>query len=266
MQIVHTEIPMQRPLANAVVSFWSYRVPIQSELSLPLSYRVLPDGCVDLIVRYTHPQRVGEPGLCALLVSGALSRFKVVELTPHTTLWGMQFRPGWVEAVLGVPPLALLPRPQPVQHTTNRCTELVQRLRAAATPQQVEITFHDGVSQLVAAAEQRRALGLPPAEVSAALQLLDASTGQLRMRQLALLIGISERTLHRQLSRSLGLSPKLFARITRFQHVVARLRECNGPQRLDLAALALESGYTDQAHMTHEFRNLSGLTPRSFAD
>jgi AraC-like DNA-binding protein len=79
-----------------------------------------------------------------------------------------------------------------------------------------------------------------------------------RVGPLARDLGISARYLHRVFLREVGLSPKSFARVLRFQRALDRLVE--RPAR-DLAGLAGECGYYDQAHMNRDFRALCGLTP-----
>lgn len=263
MPISYQLLPLDHLLSQAIDSFWHYSpLAANDALAEPVVYRVLPDGCVDLIVSYT-PATNGQAPECSVRVSGALAQYKLVELAPHTHLWGMHIRPGWVELVLNINPLALLPRPEPLSRYTTRCAEFVRSLRAATTADQVEPTFRAGMTQLVTAALERQRYSLSE-ELLAAMQLIAQSGGQMRIEHMARTIGTSERTLHRQFSRSLGMPPKLFARIQRFQHTLSHMRSVPVHQTPDLALLALENGYTDQAHMNHEFRTLSGLTPLHF--
>src|SRR5262249_59691377 len=68
----------------------------------------------------------------------------------------------------------------------------------------------------------------------------------------------SPRQLEREFRRRVGLSPKALSRIARFQNLLRlALRH---PTR-NWAELAADAGYADQAHMTREFRALSGATP-----
>lgn len=72
---------------------------------------------------------------------------------------------------------------------------------------------------------------------------------------------VSLRQVERIFTEATGLGPKAFLRNVRFNRVVRAF--CLGGRR-DLAALALESGYCDQAHLSHDFRTLSGATPAAF--
>jgi AraC-like DNA-binding protein len=67
------------------------------------------------------------------------------------------------------------------------------------------------------------------------------------------------RTLRRHLSRALGLSFKAYSSVLRFQRTMRLLTREERP--LGLADAALEGGYSDQAHMTRDFRRHGGFTP-----
>ena len=71
-------------------------------------------------------------------------------------------------------------------------------------------------------------------------------------------IGWSERYFSRQFEEQIGLTPKMLGRILRFHRAVRRL---SGRGEVRLVELALDCGYYDQAHFTHDFREFSGVTP-----
>ena len=79
-----------------------------------------------------------------------------------------------------------------------------------------------------------------------------------RIASLADEIGWSRGYLVERFRREVGLSPKRFARVTRFRSAIDRLG------RAPLATVAAQCGYADQSHLTHEFRELAGVTPRVY--
>jgi AraC-like DNA-binding protein len=96
------------------------------------------------------------------------------------------------------------------------------------------------------------------------LAALGRSNGTaLNIPALARRLGLSERTLRRRCETAFGYGPKTLARILRFQRFLRLLRHSDKPR---LAALAAASGFADQAHLTREVRDLSGLTPGGFVD
>jgi AraC-like DNA-binding protein len=70
------------------------------------------------------------------------------------------------------------------------------------------------------------------------------------------------RTIHRQFAAACGYGPKYLQRIMRVQ---AALRVANGnPRVMGLTGIANTAGFADQAHMTREFRSLTGFTPANY--
>jgi AraC-like DNA-binding protein len=91
--------------------------------------------------------------------------------------------------------------------------------------------------------------------------MLEDSAGRMSIAETARCAGVSQRTLARLFQRFLGFSPKLFARIARFQAVMKRLMLDPG---CSLGSLAAETGYFDQAHLARDFRRFSGGVPRAY--
>lgn len=95
--------------------------------------------------------------------------------------------------------------------------------------------------------------------------LLDKLLGRLyylpntRIEGLAKSTGWSRRNLDKRFMALYGVSPKYFARVARMQQVARRLALSPQDGLLDLA---LDAGYFDQAHFTHDLRALTGLSPR----
>jgi AraC-like DNA-binding protein len=97
-----------------------------------------------------------------------------------------------------------------------------------------------------------------PDEVRWASRRLVASGGQVTVAKLAADVGWSRRRLAERFRQEVGLPPKLFARVLRFERARLRLRE---PDRPALAEVAAESGYYDQAHLNRDFAELAGCSP-----
>jgi AraC-like DNA-binding protein len=74
-------------------------------------------------------------------------------------------------------------------------------------------------------------------------------------------LGLLPKTFVRRFRARTGLSPKRFSRVRRLQRVLASVRD---PRATDWSELAAQHGYTDQAHLIHDFRDLTGLTPTAY--
>jgi AraC-like DNA-binding protein len=98
----------------------------------------------------------------------------------------------------------------------------------------------------------------PPSEVVRAWRRLIAAGGGVEIGELAADVGWSRRHLSEKFRAEVGLTPKVAARVLRFErarHLLAM------PTRPALAAVANACGYYDQAHFTREWTELAGCTP-----
>ena len=100
-------------------------------------------------------------------------------------------------------------------------------------------------------------------EVAWLRRRLLACHGRARVEPLMDKTGWSRRHVTERFRRQLGLSPKAYARLLRFEHASALLSE--QPPRRTLADVAMEAGYYDQSHLTRDFVALAGMTPGAVA-
>lgn len=99
-------------------------------------------------------------------------------------------------------------------------------------------------------------------ELAHAWQLLQRSGGRVPVGTLADRVGLTARHLTTLFQREVGRSPKTVAMLMRFEQATARIAESVGRcGTVDLAAVATETGYSDQAHLTREFTRFAGVPP-----
>ncbi|HEY8946313.1 MAG TPA: AraC family transcriptional regulator [Polyangiaceae bacterium] len=95
-----------------------------------------------------------------------------------------------------------------------------------------------------------------------AIERIDRSQGAIRIDALSSELGYSRKYLHAKFLDEVGIAPKRYAALRRFNQVVERLRAGNVES---LARLAVETGYSDQAHLAREVRRFSGVSSTSLA-
>jgi transcriptional regulator GlxA family with amidase domain len=101
------------------------------------------------------------------------------------------------------------------------------------------------------------------ARVLAACRML-AADPQLSIGTLAHRLGWNARAIHRQFDAACGYGPKHLQRVMRVQ---TALRVALGSRRRPaMSEVAVAAGFSDQAHMTREFRDLAGFTPTAYLD
>jgi transcriptional regulator GlxA family with amidase domain len=100
-------------------------------------------------------------------------------------------------------------------------------------------------------------------KVFEAIELIDLTSGEIRIAELAERVGLSARQLERRFKKASGLSPKQYSRTRRIRAAAVHLVE---QSQLNWAERAAETGFSDQAHLVHEFVSVTKRSPRDFAD
>jgi AraC-like DNA-binding protein len=203
--------------------------------------QVYPDGCVDLIWQSGHGAYLAGPD------TGPAP----AEMPPGTVVVGARFRPGAGGPALGLPLSELLD--QRVE-LADCLPELAGKLPADLPPA-TALNLVTGLSAQLASA------GPPDPLVLAGARLL--AGGGASVTRLSKELSVSERQLRRRFDAAVGYGPKMLHRVFRFRQALGRLQ--TAAYEADLAGLAIEAGFADQAHLTREMTSLAGLPPRALA-
>ena len=212
---------------------------------------VLPDACADI---------VSIDGDLALV--GPATVAVTERLAPESVIVGVRFRTGAAPPLLGVSAAELRDREVPLGDLWGRAgSTLAERCADAATAPGGSARLALLVDVLLRRLES--APTLDPVATRAASALADGPATA--VPDLARRFDLSERQLRRRVEVAVGYSPRTLARILRFQTFLGAARSPH-PGGRDLARLAAETGYADQAHLTRDSRRLTGLPPAALLD
>ena len=242
----YRELPLAGLDTQRVEAIWSFSA------SSPGEHIVLPDGRMDLIVRYRLEPLGLVTGMAPAIIGPSQKPARVLVERGDCFL-GLRYRPGWGGTCLGVRPSTLRDGGLYGPAALVVLGHDVERLRTATTP--------DLLRQALVLVSRQRAARLGrqvPASTVRAIDLLHLAGGRLAPADAARAVNMPERTLRRRVAEATGLSLKAFAAVLRFQRTMRLLAAF---PRLTLAHAALEGGYSDQAHMTREFQRYGGFTP-----
>ena len=214
-------------LRDSLACLWTRTVPPEGSAA-----RIMPDACSDLIWRAGEGAFIAGPDTGAWLSTSP----------PGTVLVGARFRPGAGGAALGVPLSELL-------NLRVGLSSLHPRLDEQLEP---DLAPREALRRVTTAAGEL-ATSPDPAVLAAVRQLNDPRT---RVETLADELGFSERQLRRRCHAAVGYGPKTLQRVLRFRRFLRQAETGD-----DLARIALDAGYADQAHLTRDCARLSGLTP-----
>jgi AraC-like DNA-binding protein len=224
---------------------------------------LLPDGRFQLVISLTEsPIRalidpMDEDGpIAPSLLIGIRSRFNLIDTAELRPAMGVVFRPDGAHAFLGALTDGFQNKTVSLDLVWGSMVQsLRDRLRAANDPGEKFRVLESALLQ-----QRNERLQLNDA-VRYALKEFARRPQLPRVRELAHEAGLSRRRFAQLFREQVGLTPKLYCRLQRFQNTL-KLIASGGS--LDWAQLALASGHCDQAHLAHEFHDFSGLSPSAY--
>ncbi len=217
----------ERPSVVPGVTLW-WRDP----LSTSVAARILPDGCMDLIWDGSR-----------LLVAGPDTRARWHESYPGAAYVGLRFSRGLGPALLDSAADQLKDR-------SPDLAELWPSVHARVLAERVAEDPAGALERWLATrARDRPVDSLGPA-------VFDLAANGAPVEEMARLVGLSARQLHRRCLPVFGYGPQHLRRVLRLRRAL-RL----GRNGVPLARVATDCGFADQAHLSRDVRDLAGTTP-----
>lgn len=248
------------PLADSVERVWHCsHIPSQRRV------RMLPSGTIELVINLCEDEvriyESAQSGRCAryagAVVAGPYTGCLMIDPMHRSTIVGVHFRPGGAFPFLGARADELSDAHVDLDTLWGRtaAAELRERLCAATT---VGRRF-----SLLEAALLARLRYSPRRHgaVPVALATFDRTGGGARIQDVARRVGLSQRRLIQVFAAEVGLTPKLYCRVRRFQKARDLVRHAEAP---DWARVAVDCGYFDQSHLIRDFQALAGLSPVNY--
>jgi AraC-like DNA-binding protein len=253
--IYQTYIPPS-PLSQFIEFFWMR----EGEYLSAAQTRLLPMGTMELVINLHEDSiplfdrhRVQCGSTRGTMLCGSHSESFIVQVDRHTSVMGVHFRPAGGTAFWGLPAGEL--------HNENisldelwkdYAAELRDRLLQVSTPNRFQV-LEKFLMQRLRSPASHPAINFALQQFQRpTIPTLSAVTDQ---------IGFSTRHFNQLFRNQVGLTPKLFCRIQRFQQVLNLL---SGKNQVDWMDIVFTCGYFDQAHLIHEFRAFADCTPTEY--
>lgn len=217
-----------------------------------------------------YTQRVLQYPVCLMVVTAAYARF----YGPASGLAGTPLSgDGWAAGVMFEPAAGALLTGVQVSRWTDRHVEwadlfgpagesLAAQIRAAMT---VEPAAAQAQSAVVEHYHDFLRGHLPVDGqgllINDVVAYVEDNPDVTRVADVCAHFGIGERSLQRLTRQRVGLTPKWLVRRRRIQDATWRLRS----GATTIAAVAADLGYADEAHLSRDFRRVTGMTPGAFA-
>jgi AraC-like DNA-binding protein len=251
----------RRPLADFVEMFWLYEGMDGSHGQR--RERLLPSGTVELVIGLrgdsgnVYPRdRDHDPlNFQGPIVCGPHSEYFAIDSVETVHVIGIHFKPGGAFPFLGLPAGELQNRHVSLDDLWGPyANEVHARVAEAPTAEAKLSALERGLlGRLSLPLERHRAVAFALSEFTRpSMREVGVVTEQ---------IGMSARRFADRFRDEVGLTPKLYCRVRRFQDALRRVHRRN---HVDWADVALSCGYFDQAHFNHDFRAFSGLSPSAY--
>lgn len=257
--ILHTYVPGP-PLDACIASFIYYADYAPSHAI----DRFLPDGNTEIIIDLSetpkpiyHNETLKEIQICtACWASGVRTQPITIPSGADSTMFIIAFKKGMAYPFF----------PAPMSELTDHVVQadllwknFFMDLRERLFEQRSAASCFTLASTLLER-KFHKAIQINPC-IAYAVDRIVAHPHSLTMQALSNEIGYSQKHFIHMFKSAVGVTPKTYLTISRFQKVI---REIERRREVDWSQLALECGYYDQSHFIHEFTRFSGFTPEAY--
>ncbi|MNI64146.1 Helix-turn-helix domain protein [compost metagenome] len=201
--------------------------------------------CIDILFCCCH----AEP---RAYICGSLLQSRVIHFKSGCDYFGVRL---WPENSIRTSRLQLrelLNQEIPFQDVWSVSSSLPERIAGSSSFAERAELFQEFGGSLIA--EE------PPGTsrmVTHCIKAIIQGTGSVPIHSLAQEVGYTSRYLRKKFEEEVGVSPKLFSRIIRFQHALQQLSRCEH----DMLDVVAANDYYDQSHLIHEFKKFDFLSP-----
>ncbi len=257
MHRLHIPAP---PLASLVRCFWySEGAPQPHKRE-----RLLPNGEASIVFNLRDDEmrlydaddatRFVSCGLAG--ITGARTHCFAIDTASEDRVVGIQFRPGGAFPFFRLPAGEIANLSAPLDALWPGIAGEIREQLLAAPSADIMFTRLERalLEQLIRPPELHPAIDFARRHICGAPHVATVSGVMDR-------IGLSQRRFIELFRDQIGLAPKAFCRVRRFQRVLEAIHRRNS---VDWVQVALDGGYYDQAHFIHDFQGFSGLTPSAY--
>lgn len=252
------------PLAGLqpfVSLIWASDGVATARYAQPRYEHALPGGAMHLVFRLTDdPLRILGAGsdarpqaIAGAMIGGARSRYYLRELAAPSYSIGAVLRPGAAALLFGAPADEFAERHTPLDALWGSAAASLREQLLDAANAEARLALLEAALL----ARLPRVCGMHPA-IAAMLADLHALPSVAAAVQRS---GLGHRQFIAQFRHAVGLSPKTWLRVRRFQCALQALRN---DKSCALATLSVAAGYSDQAHFNREFLEFTGVTPVAY--
>ncbi|WP_179031104.1 helix-turn-helix domain-containing protein [Paenibacillus kribbensis] len=217
--------------------------------------RVLPDGCTDILLEYDPVSKRQEISYCGTFTYPFVS---ARQAGAETRIFAVRFFPGGAHYFHGMPIHLFTGGNYRLEEIWPENVEIIGERISEAQDFNERVRIMDEYLSRLLLRHRTSDCDL----MKNLLHRIFVNGGSVGVKELAEREAISERQLNRKFGQWIGISPKKFSEVVRFQSVLRTIQNGGPP---DWTELALKHGFFDQAHLSRDFRRFYGDSPLTAA-
>ena len=247
------------PISEFVDYFWLF-----DGGQTPRKERIVPSGTTELVINlrddeiriHNRAQPKQHKRFSGAVVSGPYSSIFVVDAMQHESMLGVHFKPGGAFPFLGTLASELTDAHADLADLWGRSgLELRERLCDVGTPWQRFQIMEEVLRDRLRRSRKRHVA------IAIALDGFGPNGTDASVRDVAREVGLCQRRFRKVFAAQVGLTPKVFCRILRFQRARTLADQIAKP---DWAQIASICGYFDQSHLINDFQEFAGVSPTEY--
>lgn len=254
--MIYQHIEPIASLSHYIKSFWL--VDSESDTT-PSKQKIIPDGYPELIFHYGDPFRIKIASTWSVqaqsLVAGQIRNHFHLENTGRSGMIGIKLMPFTLSKLFALDMSCFKDK---VVSLASVDPELLRSFALLTPSLAGKDKFIESIQSLIS--DQLGKVDNRETSYEVAVKKILESKGSIPVAQLCQFINISERQLERQFLKHIGISPKLYARIIRFNYIFELMQN----QDQSWSDLVYQSGFYDQSHFIKNFKEFTGEDPSTY--
>lgn len=253
-----TKYPVNNPILKKLIKYYWL---IESQLPIEVNHKLLPVSNIDFILNLSSPIRYLKEEKLEIVstgfhFNGITDRYFWIKQTGILRVLGISFFPIGLFPILKIPISEFKDNTIEIDSVISNFTETV--IGKIDNTQSIYEIINIIENQLI----QNVDLSLMPRkEVFGIFEVFNSNINDFSIKSLCEQYGINQRKLERVFNKYMGVSPKLFYRINRFQEIINYMQKNNSE---NLTRIVYDNNYYDQMHFIKDFKLFAGSTPIEF--
>ena len=241
-----------KSLENFIECYWI----IESGDTTPVKQKIIPDGFPEIIFHYRDPYRININKKWEIqekaLIAGQIKKHFFIQSTGAAGVFGIKFKPAALTQLFGLSMDMLVDKVASLSSVKIKQLKVLENIDL--TSHTAMVTSTENCLEKFIAEQERNVV------IEKAIDLVFKSNGTITVAGICKELFITERQLQRLFKQYIGLSPKFYSRIIRFNYIFQLMKE----GKTSWLDITYHSGYFDQSHFIRDFKAFTGEDPSDY--